>query len=376
MAVYTGSRSITESLILVLDPDDTRLSFLGEPTTNVLNNTNLDLGWEKGYHYDVIIGDSYPKPPGITSQSVSFRTANTYGYWYSYGDYAPQADNTTYSISVWGRTVGENFAIQPYTADNNESHRFWMGAQTITGNGEWQRLTWPNAYTTPANNDSDSLSFHFPGIPIGQRCWLLAPQLEPLPYCTPFVVGSREATIYDVSSQANNFTINGQVRVVDGSFTNFSSSNRIIRSGFPTNLKASQFGSGYTVLVWANSSAGSAGGWRKLIGNADGDNYIDLYQNPSGYWAQECGSTLFVDGVQVSNGSYYMPGTGWHMYGATNFNAGTTSNPSQGLSIGLEPANTSYVWSGSIGKIMIFNRILGSDEMMKVFHATRGRYNL
>ena len=70
MAVYTGSRSITESLILVLDPDDTRLSFLGEPTTNVLNNTNLDLGWEKGYHYDVIIGDSYPKPPGITSQSV------------------------------------------------------------------------------------------------------------------------------------------------------------------------------------------------------------------------------------------------------------------------------------------------------------------
>jgi hypothetical protein len=376
MAVYTGSRSITESLILVLDPKDTRLSFLGEPTTNVLTNTNLDDGWAKGYHYDVIIGDSYPKPPGITSQSVSFRTANTYGYWFSYGDYAPQADSTTYSISVWGRTVGGNFSIQPYTADNSESHRFWMGAQTITGNGEWQRLTWPNAYTTPAGNDSDSLSFHFPSIPIGQRCWLLAPQLEPLSYCTPFTVGSREATVYDVSSQANNFTINGQVRVVDAGFTNFNTSSRIIRTGFPTNLKASQFGSGYTVLVWANSSAGSAGGWRKLIGNADGDNYIDLYQNPSGYWAQECGSTLFVDGVQVSNGSYYMPGTGWHMYGATNFNAGTTSNPSQGLSIGLEPANTSYVWSGSIGKIMIFNRILGSDEMMKVFHATRGRYNL
>ena len=143
-----------------------------------------------------------------------------------------------------------------------------------------------------------------------------------------------------------------------------------------TNLKTSQGGSGLTILIWAKSTGGT-GAWRKLIGNGDGDNYIDLYQSPSGYWHQDgSGESLFVDGVSVGNVSYYMPGTGWRQWGATNSNAGTLSNPTQSLTVGNEPNLTSYPWIGDIAIVQIYNRILTSDEIIQNYNNGRQRFGV
>ena len=141
-----------------------------------------------------------------------------------------------------------------------------------------------------------------------------------------------------------------------------------------TNLKTSQGGNGYTVLVFAKTN--SVGGWRKLIGNGDGDNYIDIWQNPTGYYYSEGGETLYVDGVNVSQGAYYMVDTGWHQWGATNLNSGTLTNPSQSLSIGKELTTTTYTWTGEISIAQIYHRVLSTTEMLQNFNANRQRFGI
>lgn len=192
------------------------------------------------------------------------------------------------------------------------------------------------------------------------------------------------STWYDVSGNGNHFTMQGNVTwSASTGFGNFEgnstgSGNRFIRNSFPTNLKLAQGGQGLTVLLWARSTGGQ-GGWRKLIGNYDGDNYIDLYQlssSPYGWHEDGSGETLYVDGSLVSQNAYVMPGAGWHLYAATNYNGGTVTNPTYGLSIGNEPHNNNYPWIGNVMTCLMYNRVLTQDELTKIYNNQKTRFGL
>ena len=118
------------------------------------------------------------------------------------------------------------------------------------------------------------------------------------------------------------------------------------------------------------------GTWKKLLGNGDAENYIDLYQNPSGYYVDEASGTLAVNGSSVSNGTFYMNGAGWKMYSATYFNAGSLVNPSGALTIGSEPGGGSYEWTGNIASVMLYNKVLTSTELLQNFNATRTKFGV
>jgi hypothetical protein len=191
---------------------------------------------------------------------------------------------------------------------------------------------------------------------------------------------------YDSSGNGNNFTIQGNItwNAVNG-FSNFDgnstgSGNKIFRNSFPQNLKTSQGGNGYTIIVFARSTV-IASAWRKLIGNWDGDNYIDLYQSPGGFWHQDgSDETLYVDGVQVSNDTFVMSNAGFHCYAATNTNNGTLSNPTLPLTIGNEPngaANpNAYPWIGDIAVVLMYNRVLTNTELLRNYNVLKSRFGL
>ncbi len=203
MSTAGGPRITSDNLVMCLDAHDAKSYSGGGSTENVVINTNLNSGWSKGYCEQILWND-YPPPRGVKSQVVSFiDLSGSGGYWYSYGDYAPQADSTVYSTSIWARTVGlDTWTVQPYTADNSESNRIWLSTKTVYGNGKWQRLEWDAGHTTPSGNDSDSLSFHFPATPANQRLWLCAPQMEASSKCTPFINTSRQTGTYNSSNPA------------------------------------------------------------------------------------------------------------------------------------------------------------------------------
>jgi len=194
-------------------------------------------------------------------------------------------------------------------------------------------------------------------------------------------------TWYDVSGSGNDFTIQGNVTWdATNGFSNFDgnstgSGNKIYRNSFPQNLKTSQGGNGYTIIVVARSTV--SGVWRKLIGNGDSENYIDLYQNNVGNtWHQDgSGETLYVDGVQVGQDTFVMYNAGFHFYAATNLNSGLLSNPSYALTIGNEPngtpqGNNAYPWIGNIAIILMYNRVLTTTELLQNYNALKGRFGL
>ena len=218
------------------------------------------------------------------------------------------------------------------------------------------------------------------------------PQLEMLNYPSRFVYGPNSTNNVrnngnvwrDLSGRGNDFTIQGNITWnKDTGFSNFTGNstgngNKIFRSNFPQNLKTSQLGQGYTVVVVARSTV--SGVWRKLIGNWDGDNYIDLYQNNTGNtWHQDgSGETLYVDGVQVGNDTFVMYNSGFHCYAATNTNSGTVSNPTLPLTIGNEPngaANpNNYPWVGDIAVVLMYERVLTASEIKQISNLYKDKY--
>jgi hypothetical protein len=189
----------------------------------------------------------------------------------------------------------------------------------------------------------------------------------------------------DLSGRGNDFTIQGNITWnKDTGFSNFSGNsvangNKIFRSSFPQNLKTSQLGQGYTVVVVARSTV--SGGWRKLIGNSDGENYIELYQNTTGntYHQDGSGDTLYVDGVQVNQDTFVMYNSGFHCYAATNLNSGLLSNPSYPLTIGNEPngsptGTNAYPWVGDIAVVLMYERVLTASEIKQISNLYKDKY--
>jgi len=219
------------------------------------------------------------------------------------------------------------------------------------------------------------------------------PQLEMLNYASRFVYGPNSTNNVrsngnvwrDLSGRGNDFTIQGNITWnKDTGFSNFTGNstgngNKIFRSNFPQNLKTSQLGQGYTVVVVARSTGFA--GWRKLIGNSDGENYIDLYQNSSSPYAYttESSDTLYVDGVQVNNNSYVMYNSGFHCYAATSLNVGGLVNPSVPLTIGNEPngsptGTNAYPWIGNIAVVLMYERVLTASEIKQISNLYKDKY--
>lgn len=235
MSASAGNKKISNSnIIFGYDVNDVFTSYLGEPTTNVVTNTNLDTGWSKGYTRYALVPDTSVDPPvGVDSPVVSFQnssTSSTNSYWYSYGNYAPQVPGVTYTISVYARTVGSNFGVRAYTADNSETGRYWGDMQYATGDGNWYRLSW--TFTNASDSQSDSLSFNL-DVPINQRVWLCAPMMEANTHKTKYVVGSRSAT-----NSLKDITQNITIDVSNASFDSDSKlcldgTNDVILTDFP-----------------------------------------------------------------------------------------------------------------------------------------------
>jgi len=387
---------VKEGLMLYLDSSD-ESSYDGGPTTNYfkptegsfeVNGTGTFSRIRSGsfggyiikptdvvYKYDLGgIGCHYH---GNDTLSTTLGNGNTVYFGFDYLISAGTTIVTDYLASIEG-------AVSAGTTN---------GGRTI---GVWQRVDLTGTVNTAANSIARPLLY--PGacgsstLAVDGFILYKNPQFEVLNYPSRFVYGPNSTNNVrsngnvwkDLSGRGNDFTIQGNITWnKDTGFSNFSGNsvangNKIFRSSFPQNLKTSQLGQGYTVVVVARSTV-IASAWIKLIGNWDGDNYIDLYQSPGGFWWQDGGGeTLYVDGVQVSNGTFVMSNAGFHCYAATNTNNGTLSNPTLPLTIGNEPngaANpNAYPWIGDIAVVLMYERVLTPSEIKQISNLYKDKY--
>ena len=376
-----------ENLVFGYDLGDVSNSYKGEPTTNIVTNTNLDTGWSKGYNKDILVND-YPPPKGVDSQVYSFidLDGNGNGYWYSYGDYAPQDPSTVYTISLWVRTVGNSFRLQGYTANNSEAGRQYTNSITIPGDGEWHRAEF-NALTTPSNTESDSLSFYFPEIPANQRVWICAPQMEPNSHATPFVNGTRSATqgLLDLTGNktlslaSTSFTGNGNI-TFDGTDDTIVVPSINLQQDFT--LEA-------VIRMYERSSFGIFGqggfsanqGLHILYNHGSRGMIFGMYANDNDYGANWIGElntyyhVVFTYNHETHNKEFYANGVLQNPASSTeNAYAGTgdmrigmTYSPSVGV---VSPAY------GDIPVSKLYNKILTADEVRNNYRHYKTRFDI
>ena len=407
MGTAGGPKIVTDGLLVNLDASDQK-SFPGEPTTNVVTNWNLDTGWAKGYTEDIVFNE-IPPPPGVNAPTVGFRNDDTSGdgYWYSYGNYAPQDSSTTYTISVYAKTnqTDSRFFLRAYTADNSEVGRHWTNGIYLTAADGWKRIVWPS-FTTVANNESDSLSFRYDNLYQSgyTRLWLCAPQMEAKSYATPFTTGTRGTTVAtgggwkDRSGNGRNAQIvNGTKGTSDklGGLDFDGADDRVTIPAFtytpycldfwlynnntvPNNNGSIGGPSTYQTLIsFGGGTAGvNLGGWTSSATNeamhiwsTSGGNKLTYTrtQVPSGYhhWVFNWNGSsydIWVDGVKLTT------------YAGTSGHAGLITYTDQPLYIGTN--NSTYEFYGKIFGFKMYGTQLTDEQVRQNFKAKRSRFGL
>ena len=359
----------------------------GKNTANIVTNTNLDTGWSKGYNTSIQTND-YPPPRGIDSQVYSFIDVdgNENGYWYSYGDYAPQDPSTTYTISLWVRTIGSNFALRAYTANNSETGRQFTNTTTILGDGKWHRAVF-NSITTPSNTQSDSLSFQFTTFPANQRVWICAPQMEVGSVATPFVNGTRSSTqslldfkgSTDINVSNVSFDSNG-LPTFDGT------DDKIVISNFPHIWNGDiTFES---VVSWNDDSRSV------LLGNYNiGANDINFEKLTSRklrfYWNRgerdvQTGTNvvttaggyhhvIMIRDTSENNFRFYVDGNLVYTSPNVGSNVTTTGNT---FRAGGDTRDGTTIHNGTIPVIRTYSRVLTTQEIQQNYNAYKNRFNI
>lgn len=390
----------TEGLILYLDSSD-ESSYDGGPTTNYFKHTEGTFDVNGTGTFQRIRSGSYG---GYTIKPTDVV------YRYELGVQGCHYHGNTITSTLLGLNSTVNFGFDYYISTGTtiiddfladiEGNVNYVQAQN-GGNtiGVWQRKDLSTVVTSTGGTVNPYL---YPGGCGGSANQRLAadgfilyknPQFEVLNYPSRFVYGPNSqfntrsnGNIWrDLSGRGNDFTIQGNITWnKDTGFSNFNGNsgsigNKIYRNNFPQNLKTSQLGQGYTVVVVARSTV--SGAWRKLIGNGDGENYIDLYQNSTGNTFHQDGSgdTLYVDGVQVNQDTFVMYNSGFHCYAATNLNSGLLSNPSYPLTIGNEPngspqGTNAYPWVGDIAVVLMYERVLTASEIKQISNLYKDKY--
>ena len=404
MAQRYGGKIVNDGLVLCLDAHDAK-SYAGEPTTNVVTYTDLNTGWSKVYQSNIVYDDIEP-PAGINSQVVGHTRGNNSGYWYSYGNYAPQDPSVVYVVSMYVKTLDSNFRIAFYTADNSETGRYWSSYITVPNDGKWHRVVWPS-FTNPSNSQSDSLSFNFSyNGAIGNantKTWFCAPQMEAKSYATPFVAGSRSLTAgwKDRTTNSNDGTlVNGTdtgvshyrdgevIMPVSASYLDLDGSDDYIDGP----IVAPNIGAfTYEAVIYRTSSdflavgSGTAlgGGTNMKIFVYDAGMRVDLYapQGLGGGW--KTGNTIpNVSNTFVENNTYHVTvvngGTVFYFYkngvSLGSYDHSYLSNTSS-TRLGILRNHVQSV--GGTGRVYLarmYDKALTAAEVLQNYNATKNRF--
>mgnify|MGYP000675197479 CR=1 FL=1 len=363
-----------------------RRFFKGRAVTNVVTNTNLNTGWSKGYQ-TAIEYDEIKPPPGVKSQVVGFNKSSSSSYWYSYGDYAPQTPNTTYTVSIYVKTRDSNFRIRFYTANNSETGRVWGSYITVPNDNKWHRIVWPS-FLNPSNSQSDSLSFNFSMADTGDssRTWFCAPQMEVGTIASPFVDGTRSTT--------NSLIDLTKSTTIDVSNVSFDSDGLPTFDGTDDSIVltdpgvSSSTGFSIELVIKPGNASSSPMVITPLSGGID--HYIRFNGNGTLYLrmipAADSSAQDFVTSSTLSSSNYHhVIFTFKQSEGGKAFYNGSLENSASANFTALDwtstwrvgqRGNNTFFYQGELPVLKIYNRALTAQEVKQNFRAYKNRFDI
>jgi hypothetical protein len=383
MSVTNGPNDVLSGLVFYYDANNTKKSWLGAPTTNLLSNSDSFNGGSWGGYCAGNMNNAtfqttdVPAPDGsfnalkiVRDSGTSCGGSGTWGMLWGAGNVTA---GTTYTISMW--------AMAPTTISGVGFMFNDAGGTSITLTPTWQRFTYTAVLPNPGNG-LRGLQFIMP--PGSGTAYFWGAQLEASSVASAYTStstgsGTRSTTqaLVDLTRK-NTITANSLTYNSDGTFSFNGSSNymSVTGGGFTSGMSA------YSIMHWSRRDVESrmpiAGlvntnfyqygdnSWRYTHGGTGGEYYYPhAVSIPVGTWGFYC---IVYDG---SNVNIYRNGVFEGQQATTG-----SADWSQGLMIGYWPAGGSYAYQGKIDAVSFYNRALSASEVLQNFNALRGRYGI
>lgn len=376
MSVYSGPEIVSDGLIFSYNMNNTQKSFIGPPTTNLLQSTDFTTGWQ-GYcgntsnvTYNTL---DITAPDGNNTALRHVRGAETgCGQGASWGLLhflaSPMIVGQPYTISVWGRTNGPSFNV---TLGHNDST-----GVGITLTPQWQRYSFTY---TPGDT---SRGFQFINSNLNTTTYWWRPQCEISNFATPFVTGTRTNTqaILDLTGN-NTITANSLTYNSNGTFS-FNGSNDKLTLGTTTLLSGAQ---NYTIdAVFRTSFVAGVdyifGNYGTSPGANAGLEYYVFQNRLNNFISGNVQSATNLNADQWYISSVVRNGTTVTHYlngepdgSGTSTSSIATVNP---FTIGNGHDYTSEAFGGTIAAVRVYNRALSAAEVQLNFFALRSLYGI
>lgn len=391
MAVGQGYSSIaTNGLVFAYDTADTRNSYLGRPTTNILANTPL-------YIYNNVPGSVSAT---LTATSETYRGATVYKETLTALDssgasWLSGCNNPGIGVYTGGgggnanQYSGHSIFFKPTTPmcgcpcyTNYSNIGGWQSNCNIEDMGDgWFRayVLW---YNTVTQGDGKYWAINPASTAVGQTVtvYWAGPFREDLnsTAISQFVNGSRSSTgaLLDLSGKNTvTPTNNPYTSPAINPQLNFDATDDFIDTNFPAQTVANVTMEAVVYDTRNNSS------YRAIIqNNVNSDDALYIYPNNTlGFWP--CGGgSLTVPANQWNHVAVTYNGSSFTYYvnGVSQTINSTCADITdfQFLRIGGWGTGDGERWGGQIAVAKVYNRALSSNEMLQNYYHYKTRYNL
>lgn len=346
------------------DMNNTKKSWLGQPTTNLLTNPNSAINVNStGVPAEISV-------PGYSSYSSGYAVA----FW---SPVSTAATGVTFTYSMYMRSPGgvSTYLMYVYTGTGPDGGWNYAGSGSLTDT--WTRYTYTSGSWTGTVTNVCVYRFNQTGT-----IEIAAPQFEVNSFATPFVIGSRSNTQAIMDQTGNNtFTASSLTYASDNTF----SFNNTYVSLPSLNLQQN-----FTLECWVNlTSAGTTVGFF-------GQGPTAASQGLHIGWFVGRGLLFGMYGNDLECPSYNMTYNTWHHFVYT-YDSGTyfrqtwadgvlvasgtpVASPYAGSgqfnigSIFSSPVYTSF--TGKFAVARAYSKVLSATEIQQNFNALRGRYGV
>jgi hypothetical protein len=380
-----------ENLVFGYDLSDQKNSYLGEPTTNLANNTPLYGGWPSSY----TLIDSATKTFDFTTSSVEWGGPAAWTtFYYNVSEYTGQYVTISAVVESFDETsgvfsfmwIGQTVDDQVYLGYSPEEDRntkttktreriSWSGV--IGTGGKVGILIWMNNGT---GGPSGSVKVRFSNL-----------QVEVKSHPTTFINGTRSAT-QGLLDLTGNSTINlSSVSFDSNSQMTFDGTDDGINLG--TSSVFNQFTGEFTIDTWVNrSNLGVT--WGNIIGDYYTNNTLNALEwqilmssagnlgvyNVTNSWIVNPISSGFGPNTWV-NVVLSRVGSTLSLYANSNLITSVTNTTTFGsatgnLRIGVDGNGVSEPFTGFISSVKIYNRGLTSSEVLNNHNNIKRKYGI
>ena len=402
MAAFSGAEIVNDGLVFHYDMANTKKSWKGKPTINLITNPTFSSGSISPWTYQTTPNgnasiDSTFKYDGNNSiKIVRTSTGGESNVWLNLSAAQGLLPNTQYTFSAYCFSNNSSqAALFSYFGTTSN------GFVYHSGSGNWERLE--HTFTTRSTEPYIQIRMWHNTTLLNSPIWFTNLQVEQSSFATPFVDGTRSNTqaILDLTGN-NTVTANSLTYNSDNTFDLDGTSNYFSVSNFTTT-----FENGFTYFAFFRKD--STKSWSRLMDFGTGqdsnniliaqrstNNTLVLHSQVGAQSGNLWGQIYSSSGILTNSSSYQCiaatiePGTpGTQSTGKLYYNGSevsatvNTRHPFVPNNItrtsnyvGKSNWSSDSYWDGHIPTAMIYNRRLTAAEIKQNFEAIRSRYNI